>query len=661
MAKISLNPQQKKASEILKGPVLILAGAGAGKTMTLTARIIKLILSGVLPQNILAITFTNKASGEMKERILKSIKNNEKINFPTLDYGFTPFISTFHALGVYVIRENHQKIGVSKYFSIYDRADQKRAIRESLKALDLDPKEWELKTIISLISKNKGNFVDQKNFAKNSRGNFYTETIARIWTEYEKIKTSDKALDFDDLLLETAKLLEKDIDVRSHYLKKWTHINVDEYQDTNKVQYKIIEFLTNPETGNLFVVGDDDQSIYAWRGSDVENILKFEKDFSNTTKIFMEQNYRSTKNIIEASNFVIEKNKKRYPKKLFTQSVDGEKILLYNSFSEKEEARFVAEKIKERLQKKISENDIAILYRSNFQSRVLEEAMLRENISYQVLGTKFFDRAEIKDIVSYIRASKNPDSLVDIKRIINSPKRGIGKISVLKIFSANSDDDLRLPPKTQNAFDEFRKILVDIKNFSEKSEKIKMSDIVKFVIEKSGYENFLCEKKTEEDNERLSNIFELANFAEKYDIFEISVAFENFLEDVALMSDSDSNSEEKNKKKPSVKLMTIHASKGLEFDTIFLTGCEDHFFSPAPDLDKKKNEKKLEEERRLFYVAMTRAKNFLFLSWASMRTIYGKTENNLICDFVLDIPEKFIEQESTFPQCDKEEVLYWGW
>ena len=352
MTKILLNPQQKKAAETLSGPVLILAGAGAGKTMTLTARIIKLILSGVLPQNILAITFTNKAAGEMKDRINRAIEKNEKINFPILDYDFIPFISTFHSLGVYIIRENYLELGISKYFSIYDRSDMNRTIKDALKNLDLDSKEWEVKSIISFISKNKGNFIDEKTFNKSSTGNFYTETMGKIWTEYEKLKKKDKALDFDDLLLETAKILEQNIEVRQHYLKKWSHIHVDEYQDTNKVQYKIVEFLTNPKTENIFVVGDDDQSIYGWRGSDIENILKFEKDFPKTQKVFMEQNYRSTKNIIEASNFVIEKNEKRYPKKLFTESESGEKILIYNAFSEKEEARYIAKKIKERIKKK---------------------------------------------------------------------------------------------------------------------------------------------------------------------------------------------------------------------------------------------------------------------------------------------------------------------
>ncbi len=657
MAKITLNKQQSKAANTLSGPVLILAGAGAGKTMTLTARIIKLISSGIMPQNILAITFTNKAAGEMRERITKAISKNSKINFSTLELGMTPFVSTFHALGVFIIRENHQKLGISKYFSIYDRADSRKALKEALKKLSLDPKEWDLRMLISVISKNKGNFLDHKNFTKIAKNNFHTKTISDIWNKYEEIKKEDKALDFDDLLLKTAQLLDNDKSIREHYQKKWSHIHIDEYQDTNKVQNKIAELLTNPETKNIFAVGDDDQSVYAWRGSDIKNILDFEKKH-NAHKIFMEQNYRSSGNIIEASNAVIAKNKDRYPKKLFTESPAGEEIILYSSFSEKEEARAIAAKIKERLKynKKINENDIAILYRANFQSRVLEEAMLTENIPYQVLGTKFFDRAEVKDIMSYIKASQNPTSLVDLKRIINSPKRGIGKVSVVKIFSG---DTSTLSAKAQTSYKDFLKILEKIKQYSKNHTP---SELIKFTIKESGFEKMFKNQKTDEANERLANTYELALFAEKYDILEKEEALLKFFEDVALISDQDSKKD--SKKKPSVKLMTIHASKGLEFDTVFLTGAEEHFFSPLETESSEKEAEKKEEERRLFYVAMTRAKNLLFISWSGMRTIYGKTETNDLVSFVLDIPHNLIKEDSTFQNFkddNDDEIEYLEW
>ncbi|MCK5589114.1 MAG: UvrD-helicase domain-containing protein [Candidatus Pacebacteria bacterium] len=654
MTKITLNKQQKKASDILSGPVLILAGAGAGKTMTLTARIVKLIESGIMPQNILAITFTNKAAGEMRDRVLSAISKNSKINFPTLEIGMIPFVSTFHSLGVFIIRDNYQKLDVSKYFSIYDRNDTKKALKEALQKLDFDPKEWDIKNLISIISKNKGNFIDNEIFYKNSENNFYTKNVAKIWNKYEEIKKEDKSLDFDDLLLKTAQLLNNDENIKNHYLKKWSHIHIDEYQDTNNVQNKIIELLINPETKNVFAVGDDDQSVYGWRGSNIKNILEFENKHK-ANKIFMEQNYRSTKNIIEASNSVIEKNSERYPKKLFTKSPAGEKIFLYSAFSEKEEARYIADQIKERLKKNITENDIAILYRANFQSRILEEAMLRENIPYQVLGTKFFDRTEVKDIMSYIKASVNPKSLIDLKRIINSPKRGIGKTSVLKIFSGDTEN---LTAKAKISYNELTQILQKIQKFSKENT---TSELIKFTINESGFEKIFLAQKTEEANERLANMYELALFAEKYDHLKPEDGLLKLLEDVALISDTDSKKD--NKKNPMVKLMTIHSSKGLEFDTIFLTGAEEAFFSPIENGDKKKEKEKLEEERRLFYVAMTRAKTILFISWANMRTIYGKTEQNIICPFVLDIPQNLLEEKSTFANFKEEndgtEYLEW--
>ncbi len=657
LQKINLNQAQKKASETLNGPVLILAGAGAGKTMTLTARIINLIESGVTPQNILAITFTNKAAKEMKERVYSSIMNNKKFHFPVMEEGFLPFVSTFHSLGVHILRDNYRELNISKYFTIYDSADSKKAFKEALKSLNLDPKEWDLRNISSIISKNKGKFINHKEFEKISEGNFFSEMVSKIWNKYEKIKTEDKALDFDDLLLKTAEILENKKEIRDHYLRKWKYIHVDEYQDTNKVQYKIVQLLTCPEKENIFAVGDDDQSIYGWRGSDIKNILNFEEDFSNTKKIFMEENYRSTKNIIEGSNAVIEKNEDRFPKRLFTSKDSGEKIVIHSAFSEKEEAKFIVKKIKERLEQinneikanrekkeEINLNDFAVLYRANFQSRALEEAFLKEGIDYQVLGTKFFDRAEVKDIMSYLRASQNPESLVDMKRIINSPKRGIGKASIVKIFSGIESDLDSLPKKAANSY---KNLLEILKNIKENSENLTVSELIKYIIEESSYKDFLEEKKTDEDLERLANIYELVTFSERYDDLESSTGILKMIEDVALMSDIDENKKKENKK-PAVKLMTIHASKGLEFDTIFLAGAEQALFSPQSSKSKDEQSKKEQEERRLFYVAMTRAKEKLFISWTASRMVYGKTEHNSLALFAEDIPQEIVELSSTF-------------
>jgi len=639
---INLNSQQKKASEKLEGPILVLAGAGAGKTKTLTARIINLIESGVAPQNILAITFTNKASKEMRERILEEIYKNKKLNFPVMDYGFQPFISTFHSLGLYILKENSQELGLNKHFSIYDRDDTKRTLKEVLKILDLDKEEWNPKSIINFISKNKGNFIDYSTFAKSSEGNHYTETMEKIWGKYEELKKKDKALDFDDLLLESVKLLNKNEDLKNHYQRKWQYIHIDEYQDTNKIQYKMAELLTHSEKKNIFAVGDPDQLIYSWRGAELKNIMNFEKDFKGAENILMEQNYRSTKNIIEASNSVIEKNKDRYEKKLFTENEEGDKILVYTSFNEREEAEFVAKKIKELIDEKISANEISVLYRANFQSRILEEKLLKKGIPYQVLGTKFFDRAEIKDLMSYIRLAVNPESQVDIKRVINVPKRGIGKASVVKIFSGDVEN---LSTKAKKSFQEFQEILDKLSNFATQNPP---SELVKYLIDMLAFEKTAQDLNSEELIERLANMFELSEFAKKYDQFGAEEGLEKLLDEVALMSDQDSKKDDKDS--PRVKLMTIHASKGLEFEAVFLTGVEEDLFSAkmGGEMSKQKMEAQGEEERRLFYVAMTRAKKKLFLSWASMRTTYGQTQQNNISSFVTDIPDHLIEEDGTF-------------
>ena len=635
-----LNEQQRKAVAKKNGPVLVLAGAGAGKTKTLTERIVSLIENGVAPQNILAITFTNKASKEMKERILKAIKENPKLNFPILDRGFEPTISTFHSLGVKILKENSQKLGLTKYFSIYDRDDTKKVLKEIVKELNLDSQEWGPKKIISFISKQKSNFLNYKNFSKTvDESNFFLVTMSKIWEKYEIKKQNDKALDFDDLILETALLLENDKNVREFYWKKWQYIHIDEYQDTNKVQNKIAELLTNPETKNIFAVGDEDQCIYSWREADLNNILNFEKKFNTCEKILLEQNYRSTKNIIEASNAVIAKNEQRFGKKLFTENEAGEKIIIYSAFTEREEAEFVAEKAEELSKKGQELDEIAVLYRANFQSRILEEAFLKKGIPYQVLGTKFFDRSEIKDLVAYLRLLLNPESQIDLKRVINSPKRGIGKASLVKIFSGDTES---LSPKAKNGYQEFRDLL-DYLNH--KKDELKASELVLKLIEKLGYEKQAQEKLEGDLVERLENMYELVEFAKKYDNLEDSL--EKMIEDISLMSDQDTD--EKKKNEPKVRLMTIHASKGLEFETVFLVGAEEALFSPQEiGLDKKEFDTKKEEERRLFYVAMTRAKKRLFISWTATRMVYGDSRQNFISSFVEDIPEHLVEHQGSF-------------
>ncbi len=654
---IKLNPQQQKACDTKEGPVLVLAGAGAGKTKTLTTRVISLIEGGVMPQNILAITFTNKAAAEMRDRITSAIKDSEKLNFPVLEENFLPTVSTFHSLGVKILRENFAELGVSKYFSIYDRNDSRRTLKEAIVKNELDPKEFDTKKIISIISKNKGDFITVDDFAKNNQDNAFVKNLSNIWKTYERLKKEDNALDFDDLLLETAKLLEKNMDVRNHYQRRWKYVHIDEYQDTNKAQYNIVKFLVNPLTNNIFAVGDPDQNIYSWRGSDITNIMNFQKDFSDAEVILMEQNYRSTKTIIGASNDVIALNKNRFEKKLFTEKEDGEKITLNTSFDGGSEAIWVARKIKYLIEeRKVRPSQIAVLYRANFQSRLLEDSCLKQDIPYQVLGTKFFDRAEVKDVISYIKAALDQKSLVDVKRVINSPKRGIGKVSLLKIFSGLEDE---LSPKIKNSLSEFRSILSEIKKASEDST---VAELIEFVVKKSGLEAQFKESKKEEDIERIANMYELSLFAKKYDHLTPEDGILKFLEDVALMSDQDSKKEDKNL----VTLMTIHASKGLEFKYVFLTGAEESMFTPLQFSSKKDEEEKQEEERRLFYVAMTRAEEKLFFSWAGVRTVFGKAEYNEVCPFILDIEPEFIEEEENAfsgkvnqtSDSDDEEIVY---
>lgn len=633
----SLNPAQQEAATTLSGPILVLAGAGAGKTKTLTHRIINLIESGILPQNILAITFTNKAAGEMKERVHHAIRENPRLQFPVFEAGFVPFVSTFHSLGVTILREQHRHIGLSKYFTIYDRSDSRSAVREAITKDGLDPKSWDTKKILSFISKNKGNgkrhtdmTVEVDDFGERS-------VMLSIWKNYELIKKEDNALDFDDLLLETAGLLSKNTEVRDHYRRRWTHIHIDEYQDTNSVQHQIVKELVSPDKRNIFAVGDPDQLIYGWRGAELSNIMRFEKDYPGTKTVILEQNYRSTGIIIDASNAVIAKNKNRFPKQLFTEAEPGETVGLYSAYDGREEAYWIGETIKEKIKNGVEPKEIAVLYRANFQSRLLEEACLKQSIPYQVLGTKFFDRSEVKDIMAYIQVALAPESLTSLKRIINVPKRGIGDASVVKIFAGR---EAELTPKTKKALQDFREVLGAIREII--NDGIAPSEVVMFVIQATGMGAQYRESGKEEDVERIANMYELSEVASKYDTMDSGEGMMKFLEEVSLASDQDSVKENQN----TVKLMTIHAAKGLEFDTVFLTGAEEALFVPS-DFDRTSNrEEKAEEERRLFYVAMTRAKKKLYLSWASMRMMYGQQESNMLCPFVVDIPQHLLSEEN---------------
>ena len=635
----TLNNQQKEAVLYTKGPLLIVAGAGAGKTKTITNRIIHLIHEGINPESILAITFTNKAAKEMRDRVFGMLEKKEHGFDLNFEQNKIPLISTFHSLGVYIIKENAHLIGLNKYFSILDENDAISNIKSIMKDFDIDPKENEPKKIKSIISRSKGDFVTVETFAEHSNGHFQ-DMVAKIWREYEIRNKKEKSLDFDDLLLEAVLILKKYPEIKNNYQSRWKYIHIDEYQDTNEVQYELTKLLVGKDE-NLCVVGDTDQNIYSWRGANIKNMLHFEKDFPSAKIVMLEQNYRSTKTIIEAANSIIEKNQYRVPKNLFTENEEGQSITICEAYDEQAESLYVATKIEEILAT-IDPEEIAVLYRANFQSRALEEAFLQKQIPYQVLGTKFFERKEIKDVLAYLRSAYNQENLSDIKRIINFPARGLGKVTIAKLFAGQKNE---LPQKTQDKINLFYKKLNDIFEYAEKN---KPSDIIKFIIENTGIKTEL-ENGSSDDTERLENIMELVTLALKYDKQENGV--EKLLEDAALSSDQDTLLH----KSKGVRLMTVHASKGLEFKYVFVTGLEQDLFPHSKDGSRVKEDK--EEERRLFYVAVTRARQKLFLTYASLRTIFGMKQVNSPSEFIYDIPPGLTSFEQA-NHIDSDRIVY---
>jgi DNA helicase-2/ATP-dependent DNA helicase PcrA len=648
-----LNEKQKEAVLQKNGPVLIIAGAGAGKTKTIAHRILHLIKEGVSPENILAITFTNKASKEMRERVEKIISEDKNLNLP-MSFTSKPFVSTFHSLGVHIIKENSKLIGLTRNFSIMDRSDSSKLVKECLKELDIDSKQFEPNKILNIISREKGDLKSPSDYSAESEKNGYTlqAVTAKVWPLYEQKLSKEKALDFDDLLLKSYNILKNNKDVLEHYQNLWKYIHIDEYQDTNKVQYMTAKLLAQ-KNRNICVVGDIDQSIYSWRGADIQNILSFEEDYPEAKVILLEQNYRSTQTILAVANEVIKKNKLRREKNLFTKNVEGEKVSFLKALNETEEAKFIAKKSQELIGNGVDPKEIAVLYRANFQSRALEEAFLTESVPYQVLGTKFFERKEVKDVISFLRVSVNPESLSDLKRIINVPVRGIGKVTILKIFEGKKDE---LPAGVKEKVNSFFNLLARIKKETEEN---KPSEVIKFIIKESGLELEL-QKGNDEDRERLENMRELATLAIKYDHLPKPEGIEKLIEESALASDQDSldMSARAGKDENAVKLMTVHASKGLEFDYVFITGLEEDLFPHQPVGKDEKTPEEMEEERRLFYVAITRARKKLFLTYAEMRTIFGSLQMNLPSQFLGDFDSSFLEEEK-FEY--REKIVYLEW
>lgn len=623
-----LNDAQKSAVLITEGPLCIVAGAGAGKTKTITHRIIHLIKGGVKPEQILAITFTNKAAGEMRERVMAAI-TRERIDG-------TPLVTTFHRLGASIIRDHAGYFGLTKHFTIFDQNDSLSLIKEIERELSIDPKLLDPKRVKHAISHGKMECRTPDTLAKDAES--HTENdIARIWRRYEEKLKESRGLDFDDLIGKAVLILEKEEAVRHEYQNRFHYIHVDEYQDTNEMEFRIVKLLAG-ERKNICVVGDTDQNIYGWRGAKIKNMLHFDRDFKGAQTVFLEENYRSTPHILNAANAVISKNTIRVPKNLFTKRPEGEKLIRYEALDENEEAMFVAQESRKLIAKGTKPEEIAVLFRANFQSRALEEAFLMAELPYRVVGTKFFERAEVKDVLSYIRAALNRDSLADLKRIINTPARGIGKVTMLKIFSGEKDG---LPEKAKQSFGSFEKILDIIKI---KSEELYPSALVRFVLEASGLRTEY-EGEGEQGIERIENVGELATIASLYDVLPLGDGLMKFLEDAALRSDQDSLSEDKS----GVRLITVHAAKGLEFRVVFIVGLEQGLF-PHERSTMGARAEDSEEERRLFYVALTRAKDSLYLVHAMARTLFGSKNISIPSEFLYDIPEETIELHSDIPK-----------
>jgi DNA helicase-2/ATP-dependent DNA helicase PcrA len=593
------------------------AGAGAGKTKTITHRIAHLIETGVPAHHILALTFTNKAAGEMRERVRGLLAGRSGM----------PLLTTFHSLGVRLLREFHAEAGVSRNFSIWDRDDSMRALKGILAKLDSDTAP---KSVLAAISRQKGDGVSGAEYAEQAVG-YRQQLVARAWDLYEQALAAEGALDFDDLLLRTLRLLREKSAVRSLLQDRWRYLTIDEYQDTNRAQYEMARLLAG-ERRNICVVGDTDQNIYSWRGADIEHLLGFEVAFPGTKVVVLEQNYRSTRTILSAANSVIAKNVRRKEKNLFTENATGDPIVVYGAQNEVDEAWFVAQSAAQLIEKGVKPAEIAVLYRENFQSRVLEEAFLHLSVPYRVLGTRFFERKEVKDVLSYVRGALNPKSRVDIARIIATPPRGIGKTTLEKMFSGS---DAVLPVAARGKVQAFRTTLEAIRRACET---VPASEVLRFTIEASGVEAWL-KKDAEEGAERLGNVHELVNLATKYDDAPPPQGIERLLEEAALQSEQDELTVGAQRgEQTAVSLMTVHASKGLEFDAVFVTGLEQGLFPSQHESD----ERDPEEERRLFYVAVTRAGKRLSLSYARERMKYGSREHALPSEFFEDIDTRLL-------------------
>ena len=632
-----LNKEQQQAVQHTEGPLLILAGAGSGKTKVLTVRIAHLLAQGVNPHEILAITFTNKAAKEMKSRVEGLVG----------DVANRIWLSTFHSFCAKFLRfELDNFLGYNSNFTIYDTSDSQAVIKAALKALNLEDKYYPVGAMIAAISDAKNKLLFASDFRKQAR-DFYQQKVADVYEYYERELRKNNALDFDDLLLVAVKLLQSNEAVLDKYSKRFRYVMIDEYQDTNHAQYLLAKLLAS-HWKNIAVVGDADQSIYAWRGADIQNILDFEKDYPNCTSIKLEQNYRSTKIILDAANAVIENNEGRPKKNLWTDKTEGAKIQHFTAQSEHEEAAFIGDTIAKKHDiHDVPYGDMAILYRTNAQSRVLEEALIKRALPYTMVGgTKFYDRKEIKDVLAYLRVLYNPFDDLSLLRIINVPKRSIGATTVAKLqdYARANGTSLfmtltqlhlvdTIKGKTKEKLEEFGILIFTL--VAEMEDKTVL-DILESILDRTGYLAQLEESTDPQDQARAENIGELLSVAKDFQDTNPTGTVEDFLEQVALVNDVDSFEQEESK----VTLMTLHAAKGLEFPIVFLGGLEEGLFPHSRTL---MNPEEIEEERRLAYVGITRAEKELYISNATTRTVFGRTSSYLPSRFIDEIPEELVD------------------
>lgn len=636
-----LNERQKEAVLATEGPVLVLAGAGSGKTTVLVNRIAYMISEKhIRPWNILAITFTNKAAREMKDRIERLLGDTAK----------DMWIGTFHSVCVRILRSCIDLLGYSRDFVIYDTADTKTVMKECLRELDIDEKSFPVRNVLSIISNAKNDLMDAATFENVYKSDYRMSIIAKIYYRYQTKLRKNNAVDFDDIILNTVKILSENPDVLSKYQDKFQYILVDEYQDTNNSQYLLINLLAQANR-NLCVVGDDDQSIYKFRGANIGNILNFEDDYSDVQKITLDQNYRSTQNILDAANSVISNNKGRMGKSLWTSNGDGNKVFVYTGTNEYDEARYIARQIKKHFDEQGSFSDCAILYRTNAQSRVIEEMLMRESVPYKVLsGLRFYDRKEIKDIIAYLRVVYNPNDDVSLARIINEPKRKIGNATLEKARNIAREKETSLYDVISHADDypEFKTAIKKLLSFSEIIQSlIKLKDTVTIedltgrILNDTGYMPELVMEDTTESKTRIENLGEFISVITEFEKNEeTGNTLGEFLENISLVSDIDGYDENED----SAVLMTIHSAKGLEFPIVFLSGLEEGLF---PGMRSMESDDDIEEERRLCYVAITRAKEQLYITKTISRTIHGKTMPTTASRFFREIPVEYLEDKTT--------------